>query len=166
MKKTILIGLLALTMALAVACADNNVAPSPSPAATVAPVTPAATPSPAAVSPDVASPAPTDAAGAGGNVANGNGAGADGKIEGFEEGKTVKEADLPEKVAAAIKEAYKDVKIKTISFATYLNDQMYHVVLEEPAGNDKTEQFYVKADGTIVPYEATAGAGTQSGGKS
>ena len=152
MKKTILISLLALALVLAVGCTnDGNVNPSPSPAGTMAPVTtnpPANTP--AANTPAVTDSAtmPTDAAGNGGTAA--------GSIEGFEEGKTVKETDLPEKVAAAIKEAYNEVKIKTISFATYLNDQVYHVVLEEPAGNDKTEQFYVKADGTIVPYDATS----------
>ena len=46
------------------------------------------------------------------------------------------------------------VKIKTITFATYMNDQVYHVILSEPAGEDKVEQFYIKADGTIVPYTA------------
>ncbi|MPN19378.1 hypothetical protein SDC9_166747 [bioreactor metagenome] len=56
----------------------------------------------------------------------------------------------------AIQKAYSDAKIKTITYVTYMNDQVYHVVLEEPAGADKVEQFYVKADGTIVPYEVTA----------
>mgnify|MGYP001521891656 CR=1 FL=1 len=75
-------------------------------------------------------------------------------IEGFVEGETVKESDLPEKVAQAIRDAYEQVKIKTITFATYMNDQVYHVILSEPAGEDKVEQFYIKADGTIVPYTA------------
>ena len=56
--------------------------------------------------------------------------------------------------AQAIRDAYEQVKIKTITFATYMNDQVYHVILSEPAGEDKVEQFYIKADGTIVPYTA------------
>jgi hypothetical protein len=80
-------------------------------------------------------------------------------IEGFEEGKTIEEGSLPEQVRKAISEAYANVKIKTISFASYLDQQMYLVTLEEPA-SDKTEQFYVKADGTIVPYATTDSAGT------
>ena len=111
----------------------------------MAPPTTAPTTQP--TSPAVESPLPsaslTPDATAGGSV-----------IEGFVEGETVKESDLPEKVAQAIRDAYEQVKIKTITFATYMNDQVYHVILSEPAGEDKVEQFYIKADGTIVPYTA------------
>ncbi len=137
MKKTILLGLLLLVFVLAVACTPTTPAPSPSP---LMPTTNPASPAPAVTTP-AASPAPETTAGTEG-------------IVGFEEGKTVTETELPQKVKDAIKEAYNDVKIKTITYVTYVNDQVYHVVLEEPAGTEKVEQFYVKADGTIVPYEA------------
>ena len=68
--------------------------------------------------------------------------------------RSIDEADLPQRIADAIKEAYDQVKIKTITFANYMDEQVYHVILSEPAGEDKTEQFYVRADGTIVPYTA------------
>lgn len=152
MKRTILIGLLALVLSLALGCANPNApAPSPSP---LTPTMPLASPSPLASAPaESINPAVTD-----------NGAGGTGAIEGFEEGKTVKESELPQKVADAIKEAYNDVKIKTITYVTYMNDQVYHVVLEKPAGNDKVEQFYVKSDGTIIPYNPSESPGgtTQS----
>lgn len=138
MKKTILIGLLAVVLLLALGCTPANPAPTPSPLATTAPL---ASPSPPTVNPPVTSP-----------EANG-GAGA---IEGFEEGKTVQESELPQKVSDAIQKAYNNVKIKTITYVTYMNDQVYHVVLEEPAGAEKVEEFYVSADGTILPNDPSS----------
>lgn len=142
MKKTILIGLLAVVLLLALGCTPAEPAPSPSPIISTAPIL---SPSPPTVNPpDTVNPSPADNAG---------GAGA---IEGFEEGKTVTESELPQKVADAIKKAYENVKIKTITYVTYMNDQVYHVVLEEPAGPDKVEEFYISADGTILPDEPSA----------
>lgn len=144
MKRNILIGLLALTLVLAAGCMNTEPTPTPTPMVTNPPTT---APTTQPTSPVVESPLPsaslTPDATAGGSV-----------IEGFVEGETVKESDLPEKVAQAIRDAYEQVKIKTITFATYMNDQVYHVILSEPAGEDKVEQFYIKADGTIVPYTA------------
>ena len=140
MKKTILLGLLLLVFVLAVACTPTTPAPSPTP---LLPTTNPASPAPAVTTP-ATSPIPETTNGTNGTEG----------IVGFEEGKTVTETELPQKVKDAIKEAYNDVKIKTITYVTYVNDQVYHVVLEEPAGTEKVEQFYVKADGTIVPYEA------------
>lgn len=161
MKKTILMAVLALTLVLAAGCSSEEPmpTPTPAPAATPAPaITPAATPTPEVVTPAPPSQ-PATGGGAGSNAAAGS------MIEGFEEGKAVKEADLPEKVANAIKQAYENVKIKTVSFATYMDDQVYHVVLDAPAGEDKVEQFYVKADGTIVPYTATPSASGNAASK-
>jgi L-2-hydroxyglutarate oxidase LhgO len=125
----------------------KNNTPKPTPAPPAAIATPAVPASPAAPDTGVITPPGTDA----GTIAGEN------AITGFAEGETVKETELNEKVRTAIKQAYKDAKIKTITFATYLNDQVYHVVLDgTTAGN--TEQFYVKADGTIVPYEANTDA--------
>ncbi len=146
MKRTVLIGLLVLVLALALGCTPTTPTPSPSP---ITPTTPLASPSPAvAASPDI---------GVSPDVTNGGMAGTE-TITDFEEGKTVEESELPQKVADAIKEAYNNVKIKTITYVTYMNDQVYHVVLEEPAGTEKVDQFYIKADGTIVPYAPTASA--------
>ena len=151
MKKTILIGFLALTLIAAAACTNVEPVPSPSPVVTTAPVTTTNPTTAPATNP--ASPTPGNTA-SDGDVSGQNGAGTDGMIEGFEEGKTIDEADLPQRIADAIKEAYDQVKIKTITFANYMDEQVYHVILSEPAGEDKTEQFYVRADGTIVPYTA------------
>lgn len=144
MKRTILIGLLAVVLLLALGCTPAKPAPSPTP---LTPTAPLASPSPLATTPPAASASP---------AAPASPAGGAGTITGFEEGKTVKESELPQKVTDAIKKAYNNVKIKTITYVTYMNDQVYHVVLEEPAGPEKVEQFYIKADGTIVPYEAAA----------
>lgn len=146
MKRTVLIGLLALVLALALGCTPTTPTPSPSP---ITPATPLASPSPAAVASPAVSASPV--------VTNG-GAGGTETITGFEEGKTVQESELPQKVKDAIKEAYSNVKVKTITYVTYMNDQVYHVVLEEPAGTEKVDQFYIKADGTIIPYAPTASA--------
>ena len=144
MKRNILIGLLALTLVLAAGCMNTEPTPTPTPLVnknhTKAPTT--QTNIPGVERRQTAAHLTPDAT-AGGSV-----------IEGFVEGETVKESDLPEKVAQAIRDAYEQVKIKTITFATYMNDQVYHVILSEPAGEDKVEQFYIKADGTIVPYTA------------
>lgn len=148
MKRTILIGLLAVVLLLALGCTPAKPAPSPSP---LTPTAPLASPSPLATTPPAASASPAAPA-----SPSGEAGGTGGTITGFEEGKTVKESELPQKVADAIKKAYTNVKIKTITYVTYMNDQVYHVVLEEPAGTEKVEQFYIKADGTIVPYEAAA----------
>ena len=119
MKRNILIGLLALTLVLAAGCMNTEPTPTPTPMVTNPPTT---APTTQPTSPAVESPLPsaslTPDATAGGSV-----------IEGFVEGETVKESDLPEKVAQSIRDAYEQVKIKTITFATYMNDQVYHVIL-------------------------------------
>ena len=124
-------------------CAPQNTpAPSPSPAAVA---TPAASP--------VVSPEVTNNAGTGPNT-QGN---TDGVIEGFKEGEVVDADKLPDKVKTAIKEKYPEATIKTVTFATYENQQLYKILLQKTE-NDTTEEVYVTADGAIIPAKATAAA--------
>lgn len=139
MKKTAAMMLAMALIAAFAGCAPQSTpAPSPSPAA-------AATP---AVSPEV-----TNNAEVGPNT-QGN---TDGVIEGFMEGEVVDADKLPEKVKAVIKEKYPEATIKTVTFATYENQQLYKILLQKTE-NNTTEEVYVTADGAIIPAKATAAA--------
>lgn len=159
MKKrmtTVIIAVMLMAAMLLTGCMNNNAKPNatPVPNTTVTPVNP---------------PANTD-----GNVSNGNGAGTDGvindnntnngtgtgtnngtvggAIENFVEGMAVELATLPEDIRNAVKKEYPEATIKTVTYATYENQQMYKVTTE--SGEDKTtEEFYVTADGKIVPVK-------------
>lgn len=143
MKKTAAIMLAMALIAAFAGCAPQNTpAPSPSPAAVA---TPAASP--------VVSPEVTNNAEVGPNT-QGN---TDGVIEGFKEGEVVDADKLPDKVKTAIKEKYPEATIKTVTFATYENQQLYKILLQKTE-NDTTEEVYVTANGAIIPAKATAAA--------
>ena len=78
-------------------------------------------------------------------------------IEGFKEGEVVDADKLPDKVKTAIKEKYPEATIKTVTFATYENQQLYKILLQKTE-NDTTEEVYVTANGAIIPAKATAAA--------
>ena len=61
------------------------------------------------------------------------------------------------KVKTAIKEKYPEATIKTVTFATYENQQLYKILLQKTE-NDTTEEVYVTANGAIIPAKATAAA--------
>lgn len=122
--------------------APEHTCPQPSPAAVA---TPAASP--------VVSPEVTNNAEVGPNT-QGN---TDGVIEGFKEGEVVDADKLPDKVKTAIKEKYPEATIKTVTFATYENQQLYKILLQKTE-NDTTEEVYVTANGAIIPAKATAAA--------
>ena len=143
MKKTAAMMLAMALIAAFAGCAPQNTpAPSPSPAAVA---TPAASP--------VVSPEVTNNAGTGPNT-QGN---TDGVIEGFKEGEVVDADKLPDKVKTAIKEKYPEATIKTVTFATYENQQLYKILLQKTE-SDTTEEVYVTANGAITPAKATAAA--------
>ena len=132
MKKTAAMMLAMALIAAFAGCAPQNTpAPSPSPAAVA---TPAASP--------VVSPEVTNNAEVGPNT-QGN---TDGVIEGFKEGEVVDADKLPDKVKTAIKEKYPEATIKTVTFATYENQQLYKILLQKTE-NDTTEEVYVTANG-------------------
>lgn len=125
MKKTAAMMLAMALIAAFAGCAPQNTpAPSPSPAAVA---TPAASP--------VVSPEVTNNAEVGPNT-QGN---TDGVIEGFKEGEVVDADKLPDKVKTAIKEKYPEATIKTVTFATYENQQLYKILLQKTE-NDTTEE--------------------------
>ena len=99
------------------------------------------------------SPEVTNNAGTGPNT-QGN---TDGVIEGFKEGEVVDADKLPDKVKTALKEKYPEATIKTVTFATYENQQLYKILLQKTE-NDTTEEVYVTANGAIIPAKATAAA--------
>lgn len=138
MKKTLAMLCVALVLLAMTACKGGNVA-SPSPKVTVKPAaSPTVGVSPSApMSPDV-SGSPTTTGG--------------GTIEGFKEGETVDVNALPSEITSAVNQAYSGATITAASYATYMNEQMYLLTLSGAA--DNTDKIYVKADGTIVPYEA------------
>ena len=139
MKKTAAMMLAMALIAAFAGCAPQN--------------TPAPSPSPAAVASPVVSPEVTNNAEVGPNT-QGN---TDGVIEGFMEGEVVDADKLPDKVKTAIKEKYPEATIKTVTFATYENQQLYKILLQKTE-NDTTEEVYVTADGAIIPAKATAAA--------
>ena len=139
MKKTLALLCVALVLLAMTACKNGYVA-SPSPKLTVRP-----TNSPIAGATDVLpSPSPTAGLPASPGPTGG------GTIEGFVEGGTVEVNALPSTVTAAVSKEYPGATIKSASYATHMNEQMYLLTLSGAA--DKTEKIYVKADGTIVPF--------------
>ena len=73
-------------------------------------------------------------------------------IEGFKEGETVEVSNLPEKVTKAVKEKYPNATVKSATYATYMDKQMYHLMLE--GAGDNTTEIYAQADGTLLPLNA------------
>lgn len=143
MKKTVAILCAVLVVFAMAACKGGNVA-TPVPTVTLKPATTApvvGTPTGAPLSPSPS--APTSPATTGGDT-----------IEGFKEGETVAVNALPSAVTAAVTEKYPGATIKSASYATYMDAQMYLLTLEGAA--DNTDKIYVKSDGSIVPYEAPA----------
>ena len=78
-----------------------------------------------------------------------------GAITNFVEGAVVELTQLPEKVTEAVKKQYAEGTVKSASYATYENQQMYKVIIERPEDNT-TEEVYVTAEGKIIPAKATA----------
>ena len=155
MKKTttaFLLAALLLGSVLLCACESGNVSPSPSPAATLrptTPATPAASPSAPAASP-VTSASPATGTGDDVQVT---------PLEGFEEGKAVEQSKVPD-VVKALKDKYPDATIKSITYAMNGVQQAYHVML---TNKDKsTTEIYVSPDGTITPYEAASSSASPS----
>ena len=123
----------------------GNVKPTPSPS-----IKPSANPTvnPTASPLATKSPVGTD----------GGGTGALGEIPNFMEGSVVDAEDVPE-IVKAIEAKYAGASIQSITHETYLENQVYHIVLNGAA--DGTTQVYVQPDGTIIPYEN--GTQTDSG---
>lgn len=85
-------------------------------------------------------------------------------IEGFKEGETVEVSALPEKVTKAVKDKYPDATIKSATYATYMDKQMFHLMLE--GTTDNTTEVYAEANGTLMPFNAQSTPGTTGGGTS
>lgn len=77
-----------------------------------------------------------------------------GVIEGFVEGETVVESEVPH-VVAAIQAQREDAVIESITYVTYMGEQTYHVVVTQE-GDDTTTEYYVRADGSIVSGDPNA----------
>lgn len=142
--KKILAMLCAVLVLLAMTACKGNIVASPTPKVTVKPTTSpiAGTTTGAPLSPSPS--APTSPTTTGGDT-----------IEGFKEGETVAVNALPSAVTAAVTEKYPGATIKSASYATYMDAQMYLLTLEGAA--DNTDKIYVKPDGSIVPYAAPTG---------
>ena len=155
MLKKIVSAAAALTIALAMAgCACTPVTPAatPTPAATAAPTAEIVTPMPedptgANASPDAGgqtSPSLSPDAGAGANGTSANGAG--NTIADFREGAEVQAADVPQ-VEQAVKAKYPDASIGRITHAMNGAAQAYAVELIEKS---TTRTVYVSPDGTVT----------------
>ena len=141
MKKRVSLAMTAMlivaAMLMAVGCTNNtpDPAPSPSPMAT-------AKPSPDAPMVEVSPSA-------------GQSPMQEGPIENFVEGAVIELTQLPAKISEAIKKEYADATVKSASYATYENQQMYKVTVQR-AEDDATEDVYVTSEGRIIPAKATA----------
>lgn len=151
MKKRVSLAMMAMlivaAMLMAVGCANNtpDPAPSPSPDTMISP-------SPETEGPMVeVSPSAEQPPMAGGVIQN------------FVEGAVVEIAQLPAEITDAIKKEYADATVKSASYATYENQQMYKVVVQR-AEDDTTEEVYVTADGKIIPAKATAASPSPEAG--
>lgn len=149
----ILAVLLCALLLLGAGCNSGDVTPTPTvkPSATVKPTASPVVDPTIALSPTMG-PDTTD--------------GADNTIEGFKEGETVEVSSLPEKVTNAVKEKYPEATIKSAVYATYMDKQMYHLMLE--GAGDNTTEVYAQADGTLLPFNAQSTpegttAGTENG---
>ena len=138
--------LIAAAMLLAVGCANNTPDPAPSPAPTAT-----LRPSPDAPMVDVSPSAQQTPM-------------AEGPIENFVEGAVVELTQLPEKITEAIKKEYADATVKSASYATYENQQMYRVTIQR-AEDDATEDVYVTSEGRIIPAKATAASPSPQAGE-
>ncbi len=151
MKKRVSLAMMAMlivaAMLMAVGCANNtpDPAPSPSPMTTVAP-SPGAEENMAGASPSVEQ-SPMQ----------------EGPIENFVEGAVIELTQLPAEISEAIKKEYADATVKSASYATYENQQMYRVAIQR-AEDDATEDVYVTSEGKIIPAKATAASPSPEGG--
>lgn len=162
MTMAIIAALLLSTMLLS-GCSNKPAEPTPTPDTTVAPIT-----SPdMSGNGDVSGSNGADSNGVvNGSDANNNGTGSGANngtvgeaIENFVEGMTVELATLPEEIRDAVKKEYPEATIKTVTYATYENRQVYKVTTE--SGEDKTtEEFYITADGEIIPAKEAANGTT------
>ncbi|MBQ3131691.1 MAG: hypothetical protein IJC24_03180 [Clostridia bacterium] len=134
-----------LAMMMAVGCANNtpDPAPSPSPMAT-------AKPSPDAPMVEVSPSAEQSPM-------------QEGPIENFVEGAVIELTQLPAEISEAIKKEYADATVKSASYATYENQQMYKIAIQR-AEDDATEDVYVTSEGKIIPAKATAASPSPDGG--
>ena len=151
-KSMLLSALLLALLMLGAGCFNGKVTPTPavkaSPSPNLTTPNPTLTPGANTTSPLTPSASP--------DVAGGN------TIEGFREGETVEVASLPEKVTKAVKDKYPNATIKSATYATYMDDQMYHLMLE--GAGENTTEIYAKADGTLLPFNAESTPGTTAGG--
>jgi len=151
MKKRVSLAVMAMlivaAMLMAVGCANNtpDPAPSPSPMATISP------------SPDAGEPL----AGASPSAEQPPMAG--GVIQNFVEGAVIELTQLPAEISDAIKKEYADATVKSASYATYENQQVYKVSIQR-AEDDATEDVYVTSEGKIIPAKATAASPSPSAG--
>ncbi|MBR5291314.1 MAG: hypothetical protein IKU32_00195 [Clostridia bacterium] len=151
MKKRVSLAVMAMlvvaAMLMAVGCANNTPepAPSPSPMATVSP-------SPDAPMVEV-------------NPSAGQPPMAGGVIQNFVEGAVIELTQLPAEISDAIKKEYADATVKSASYATYENQQMYKVTIQR-AEDDATEDVYVTSEGRIIPAKATAASPSPTAGGS
>ncbi len=76
-------------------------------------------------------------------------------IEGFVEGQEVNEADIPQNILTAIKNAGENMLISGISYATYVGKQTYRVILSE-TGMGTSREIYVSANGEVIPTDSQA----------
>ena len=81
-----------------------------------------------------------------------------GMITGFQEGKTVDIKTVPN-VEKAIMAKYPGATIKSVTFAKYMNQQAYKVMLS--GATDGTAEAYVGADGKIINGTTTSPAATK-----
>lgn len=152
MKKRVSLAVTALlvvmAMLMAAGCANNSgpeTTPSPSPAAVVSPSPEGEGPMTSA-SPGVQQPPM-----------------AGGVIQNFVEGAVVELTQLPAEITEAIKKEYADATVKSASYATYENQQMYRVSIQR-SEDDAAEDVYVTADGRIIPAKAAAASPSPEGG--
>ncbi len=140
MKRTLsimlLTAMLAVLSALSMGCNDGMVTPTPRVSASPRTTT-----------------QPTGSAG-----------GENGNIEGFVEGQMVDKTQVPE-VVQAITAEVPNASISSITFATYMGKQMYHVILSS-TGNGDSKEYYVTADGTLIPADASTSASPSTGSES
>lgn len=151
MKKRVSLAMMAMlivaAMLMAVGCTNNKPTPTPSPS-------PQANISPSPDAPMVeVSPSAGQSPMAGGVIQN------------FVEGAVIEIAQLPAEISDAIKKEYADATVKSASYATYENQQMYKVTIQR-AEDDATEDVYVTSEGRIIPAKATAASPSPTAGGS
>ncbi len=133
-----------LLMLSIIGCACNGGTASPTPTASMAPVS---TPDAALQTPGASADTSPDL-----NGSASPDAGANATIPNFQEGTEVKPEDVPE-IKAAVEAKYSGATIKKIRHAMKDNQQAYEVELEQ---NGTTQKVYVLPNGTIMPESTTA----------